>query len=71
VIRSQLIWCIGIDIFAALLSIGALYLYVDRAFVRRVLIPQTTWLGAAFRQARAMTLFAHACNAPEARRIAV
>jgi hypothetical protein len=25
--RSQLIWCIGLNIFAALLSIGVLYLY--------------------------------------------
>lgn len=31
--RSQLIWCIAVNILAALLSIGALYLYpADRGF---------------------------------------
>ncbi len=31
--RSQLIWCIAVDILAALLSIGVLYLYpAERGF---------------------------------------
>jgi hypothetical protein len=32
--RSQVMWCIGIDIFAALLSIGVLYLFRRRGALR-------------------------------------